>query len=150
MVWAPLHNVFVAVDGLLILALFDEGMTDVLEDFETHLFGGGWDDVQGHTVHLDGVGVFLLLEVDVAHVHAQSAGVLELFRLYDLGVFRQGLLDHAIGLEAYREVEESTVGKIEVDHVHCVGRLTELSQSLFFVDCFFGFLETLAEITWIT
>lgn len=60
-------------DGVGVLAHPDEDHADVLHDLDPHLLVSVGDLVQGHSVELDGLGVVLLLHVDVGHVDFQAA-----------------------------------------------------------------------------
>ena len=92
-------------NGFSILTQFDIGMTDVLGDFEAHFFRSVRQDIQSHLVHLYGGRVFLLVIVDVAHIHTDPSREGVLFSLDDFIVFREGFLEHAAGLQAEGMVE---------------------------------------------
>lgn len=62
------HDVLEGRDGVDVLAHADEDQADVLHDLDPHLLVGVRDLVHGHPVHLNGLGVVLLFDVDVAHV----------------------------------------------------------------------------------
>lgn len=72
-VGALAHDVLKGRDGVCVLAHADEDQADVLHDLDPHLLVVVGDLVHGHPVHLDGFGVVLLFDVDVAHVDFQAA-----------------------------------------------------------------------------
>ena len=45
------------------------------------MYGAGGDLIKGHAVHLDRRGELLLPEIDVAHVDAEAARLVEVLRL---------------------------------------------------------------------
>lgn len=59
----------------LILPNPHESNPNVAHDAVAYTLGGEWNLVQCHAVHLDGGRVFLLLKVDVAHVHTQHVSL---------------------------------------------------------------------------
>lgn len=65
------HDVLKGGDGVRVLAHSHEDHADVLQDLDARLLVGVGDLVQCHAVELDGLGIVLLLEVDVGHVHFQ-------------------------------------------------------------------------------
>jgi len=71
-VGALAHDVLEGRDGVRVLAHADEDHADVLHDLDPHLLVGVGDLVQSHAVELDGLGVALLLHVDVGHVDLQA------------------------------------------------------------------------------
>lgn len=72
-VGALAHDVLEGRDGVAVLTHADEDQADVLHDLDPHLLVGVGHLVHGHPVHLDGLGVVLLFDVDVAHVDFQAA-----------------------------------------------------------------------------
>lgn len=66
------HDVLEGRYGVGVLAHADEDEADVLHDLDPHLLVGVGDLIQRHSVHLDGFGIVLLFDVDVAHVDFQT------------------------------------------------------------------------------
>lgn len=72
-VGALTHDVLEGRDGVSVLAHADEDQADVLHDLNPHLLVVVGDLVHSHPVHLDGLRVVLLLDIDVAHVDFEAA-----------------------------------------------------------------------------
>ena len=71
------HDPLEAGAGVRVLAHPHEEDADVVHDLDPHRLVRVGHLVEGHAVELDRLGVLAELEVDVAHVHAKSAGVVE-------------------------------------------------------------------------
>lgn len=67
-------------------------MANVLSNLESHLLGGGRQNVKRHLIHSDGCRVLLLMVIDVSHVHPDSSCKLILFAFYYFVVFGESLL----------------------------------------------------------
>lgn len=126
MVRRAFEGLLIMRDGLVVLAQLDIGVADVLGDLEPHFLGSVGEYVQSHLVHLYSCGIFLLMVVDVSHVHADPAGKGVLLPLDDLVVFCQSLLEHAASFEAKGVVKGNCEGKFNVDEVGSVGGLSLL------------------------
>lgn len=63
-------SVRATVDGTYGIASVD--YIYMIHIYMSHLFAGIRDLVKRHAIHLNGVGILLLLEVNVAHVHTEA------------------------------------------------------------------------------
>mmetsp|Transcript_42276 Transcript_42276/g.80802 ORF Transcript_42276/g.80802 Transcript_42276/m.80802 type:complete len:236 (-) Transcript_42276:58-765(-) len=105
-----------------------ESVSNVLHDLEAHFARRVGDLVQRHAVHLDGVGVFFLLKVDVPHVHAQPPAARKLLIFYDGSVRVQRLSVQLVLVVLVRQVEAHRVCQIDVDLVRQLALLSLLAQ----------------------
>mmetsp|Transcript_1338 Transcript_1338/g.3775 ORF Transcript_1338/g.3775 Transcript_1338/m.3775 type:complete len:275 (+) Transcript_1338:1463-2287(+) len=138
------HDLLKGCDGVLELAQAHERNADVADNLGPNLLASVRDLVQGHAVHLDGVGVLLLLEVDVAHVNTQAAALMVLLVLDNHRVRLESLHIEPVGVVLVGEVEEDRIGQVDVDLVReprLVALLAELALTLARL---LGFLERLA------
>jgi hypothetical protein len=134
-------------DCILKLSKFDEGMSNILADFEPHFLGSAWQDIQRHFVHLDGCCVFLLMIVYVSHIDANSSSETVLLALDDFVVLGQGLLEHAAGFKTESVVQSHCKGQFDVNQIRSVGCLSLLAEVLFFVGDFLGLFEGIQILT---
>lgn len=128
-------------DGFVVLAEFDIGVADVFGDLEAHFLGGVGEDIECHLVHLNGCRIFLLVVVDISHVHTDPASEGVLLSLDDFVVFSQCLLEHSTCLEAEGVVKSNCEGKLHIDEVGSVGCLSLFPEVLLLVGHFFGLFE---------
>lgn len=134
-------------DGLVVLAEFDIRVAYVFGDLETHFLGGVGEDIKCHLVHLNGCRIFLLVIVDVSHVHTDSASEGVLLPFDDFVVFCQGLLEHSTRFEAEGVVKGNCEGKLHIDEVRSVGCLSLFPEVLLLVGHFFCFFEGIKVLT---
>ena len=63
--------------------------------------------IQGHSVHFDGLRIFLLSGADIAHVHPESPSIVEHLVLHDEQVGVEGLRVHLVSLVLVSQVEQN-------------------------------------------
>ena len=147
MIRGSLEDLLVVGDGFLVLSQLHVRVPDISGDFESHLFGGVGEDVESHLVHLDSCGVFLLVVVDVPHIHSYPACERVLLSLYDLVVFGEGFLEHPTGFEAKGVVEGDTEGELDIDQISSIPSLSLFSQILLLVCNLLRLLERVQILT---
>lgn len=74
-------------------AFFDVRESNVLENLESHFFGGEREPIVDHSVHLYGWSVASLCKVDVSHVNSHLNASSEVFVLHDLCVLCEGFFE---------------------------------------------------------
>ena len=87
-----------------------------------------------------------MLEVNVSHVHSQSACLRILFVLHNDGVGIQSLFVQPICVIHVSEIVEDIEGQIDVYLVKVASGLSDLSDLLFFGSSLFRFVESLCEL----
>lgn len=100
MIRRSFEDLFVVGDCLLELSKFYIGMADVFGNFESHFFGSTRQNIQCHFIHLNSRSVFLLMIVNISHIHPNSTSKCILFSFDNLVVFSKGLLEHSTSFEA--------------------------------------------------
>ena len=89
---------------------------------------------------------FLLLKVDVAHVHSQSGGLRVLLVFQNDGVGIECFLVQVVGVVHIRKVVEHVESQVYVDLVEGAGVFSKLSNLLFFGGCLLGLLKSGVDV----
>ena len=102
--------------------------------------------VDRHVVVLDSQVVLLLLEEDVAHVHAKTGRLRVLLVFQDNRVTVNGFLMKSVCVVHIRQVVENVERQININLVKTAGLLSKRTNLFLFCGSFFGLLESLVIV----
>mmetsp|Transcript_22507 Transcript_22507/g.49712 ORF Transcript_22507/g.49712 Transcript_22507/m.49712 type:complete len:350 (+) Transcript_22507:1296-2345(+) len=140
------QKVLVRVDGVWELVHLEECMANVAHDLESDSLNIVRNLIQSHTVHLDGSGPLLLLEVDVAHINPEAATGRVLLVLHDLRVYGQSLVVVVICLVLDGQVETHSIGEIHIELVEQILLLSQPTQLSLLFPGLLPLLERLSQV----
>ena len=145
-IWRVIHYVLIHLYRFAKALLLDKSKTDILFDLEFHLFVLLSGRINGHIVVLDSHIVFLLLEVDVAHVDTQAGRLGILLVLQNDRVTVDCLGVQSIRMVHVSQVVEHVESQVNVNLIERACLFTQRSYLLFLCGSFFGFLERIIII----
>ena len=137
---------FVLVDRVVELAQAHKGMPNVPHNFVPQFFARVGDLVQRHPVVFDGVHVFLLFVVNVAHVDPQPARLRVLFVFDNHPVRLQRFAVHFRFVLQARQIEPDAVRQIQIDLLRQPFAFPKLAQRPFLFGRVLGQIQRRAHV----
>jgi hypothetical protein len=107
-------------------------MPNIPLNFKSHFLRRSWYQIKRHPVHFYCDLVFLLLEINVAHVDPESSRLRELLAFDDIVIFRQSILKKTISMQCASVIQRHEEGKIEVYGINQVLLLPLAADILFY------------------
>mmetsp|Transcript_23696 Transcript_23696/g.42927 ORF Transcript_23696/g.42927 Transcript_23696/m.42927 type:complete len:210 (-) Transcript_23696:295-924(-) len=143
----PLHEkILIGIHSVGELVHFEERVTDVSHNLKAARLHAGRKLVKCHAVHLDCSCPFLLLEIDVPHVHAEASACGVLLVFDDLRVDGDGLVIVAIRIMHDCQMKAYGIGEVYVELIEQVLLFTQTTGLTFLLPSLLGQLEGFPEI----